>query len=111
VPLHLQPLWHASSISINEAIRKLNYYSCTSENDPRRGPKLVALPPTTKETNVHTEVTILFLFDYLLWQCPTFYLFIASLLRNQGRSLVVGLQFSSVALNKSSFHFISVPNL
>jgi hypothetical protein len=33
-------------------------YSCTPEDDPRKGPKHVALPPTANKTNVDTVVSV-----------------------------------------------------
>jgi hypothetical protein len=46
------------------------------EDDPGKGLKLVAIP---SKTNVDTVVSLLFLFDYLLCNCPKLYLFVTNI--------------------------------
>jgi hypothetical protein len=48
--------------------------SCTPEDDPRKGSKHVALPPTANTTNFDTIVSICLFQNYCCVDCPIIYL-------------------------------------
>jgi hypothetical protein len=58
--------------------RKQYQYSCTPEDDPRKGSKHVALPPTANKTNVDTVVPILSLSELLLCRLTHYTPFVRS---------------------------------
>jgi hypothetical protein len=49
-------------------------YSCTPEDDPRKGSKHVALPSTANKTSVDTVVSICLFQNYGYVDCPIIYL-------------------------------------